>query len=409
MRATQTLCCVGGRLCADQGALSRFSLPAPLREACKTVPLLITPGFVDVHVHLRQPGFSYKETIETGTKAAARGGYVSVCAMPNIAPAPDCMENLSQELDIIKKDAVVPVYAYGAITKNRAGRGELSDIAGMAGSVIGYSDDGTGVQDKGLMREAMQEIKKTGRVLCAHCEDETLLQKGGCVHDGAYARAHHLVGISSASEWKQLARDLDLCAQTGVKYHACHISCRESVALVRQAKKGGLNVSCETAPHYLLLCQDDLMNDGRFKMNPPLRARDDRDALREGLIDGTIDIIATDHAPHGAQEKAGGLRDSLMGVVGLECAFMALYAGLCETEIIPLDIIVRTLTDAPRARFGIPDDGACAVFDLSAESRIDSRTFLSMGRATPFDGRSARGACIYTSIKGETVWASDNW
>ena len=370
---------------------------------------LIVPGLVDVHVHLREPGFFYKETIASGTRAAARGGYTTVCAMPNLNPAPDTMEHLQQQLDIIEKDAEVWVLPYGCITVGQKGRGELCDYAAMAPYVAGFSDDGKGVQDEATMREAMQRVKAVGGMIVAHCEDESLLN-GGYIHDGEYAKAHGHRGISSESEWKQVERDLRLAKETGCPYHVCHVSTKESVALIRKAKAEGVDVTCETGPHYLLLCDQDLQEDGRFKMNPPIRSAADRDALIEGLLDGTIDMIATDHAPHSAEEKARGLEKSAMGIVGIETAFAVLYTGLVKTGKVPLEVILRALTDNPRKRFGLPAmnllNGAedFAVFDLSTEYEIDPGQFASLGRATPFAGWKVQGQCIYTSVGGEAVW-----
>ncbi len=371
---------------------------------------MITPGFVDVHVHLREPGFSYKETIAAGSRAAAHGGYTTVCAMPNLNPAPDSPESLAEEQALIRRDACVHVLPYGCITMGQKGEGTLCDYAALAPQVVGFSDDGRGVQSESTMRAAMERIAATGSLLAAHCEQNDLL-RGGYIHDGAYCRAHGHRGIASESEWRQLERDLRLAKETGCRYHVCHVSCKESVALLRRAKAEGADVTCETAPHYLLLCDDDLQENGRFKMNPPLRAREDRDALIAGVLDGTIDMIATDHAPHSPAEKAGGLEHSVMGVVGLECAFAALYTGLVRTGILPLGQLLRLMTDAPRARFGLPpvtlrpgEDADLTVFDLTAAERIDPERFLSLGRATPFAGMEVYGRCELTLVGGKTVW-----
>lgn len=346
--------------------------------------MLFTPGLVDVHVHLREPGFSYKETIETGTAAAARGGFVAVCAMPNVLPAPDGNAGLSAQEARIREGARVRVYPYGTITKGGRGAGELADFAAMHGRVIAYSDDGNGVQSDETMRTAMVAIKHLDGMIAAHCED--------------------LRFPDAQSEWRQLARDLRLVRETGCRYHACHLSCKESVELMREAKREGLDVSCETAPHYLLLSQDDARDEGRFRMNPPLRTRGDREALLEAALDGTIDLIATDHAPHAAYEKDKGLHDGLNGIVGLETAFPALYTGLVESGKMPLERLLCMLCDAPRARFGIPEAGDMAVFDLQNEWTIESSAFASKGRSTPFDGMRAHGRCVTTVCGGEIVW-----
>ena len=364
----------------------------------------VFPGFADVHVHLREPGFSYKETIRTGTHAAAHGGYTDVCSMPNLDPVPDCAQTLAPQLDAIRKDAVVRVHPYGAITRGEKGE-TLADLAELAKDVVAFSDDGRGVQDEQRMEEAMREAKKYGKIIAAHCEDNSLL-RGGYIHDGAYARAHGHRGICSASEYAQIERDLRLAAKTGCSYHVCHISAKESVALIREAKRAGVDVTCETAPHYLLLTEDDLQEDGRFKMNPPLRERADRDALLEGLCDGTIDMIATDHAPHSAEEKGRGLEKSLMGIVGLETAFPLLYTELVLKNVIPLEKLIALLHDNPRKRFGVggsfPQN--CTVFDLSAQYTVDPDSFLSKGRATPFAGRTVRGKCMLTVCGGKIAY-----
>jgi len=369
----------------------------------------VFPGFVDVHVHLREPGFSYKETMVTGTRAAAHGGYTMVCAMPNLNPTPDTPAHLWEELTLIGRDAQVRVLPYASITMGQLGN-ELVDFAALSPYVAGFSDDGRGVQSESTMREAMRRAASVGGMIVAHCEQNDLLH-GGYIHDGAYARAHGHRGISSESEWRQIERDLKLAAETGCKYHVCHVSTRESVALIRRAKAEGVDVSCETAPHYLLLCDEDLQEDGRFKMNPPLRSRADQEALLEGVLDGAIDMIVTDHAPHSAEEKARGLEKSAMGIVGLECAFAELYTGLVRTGKVPLARLLQMMTDAPRARFGLPpmtfDPGQAAdltIFDLNAEWTVDPEQFLSLGRATPFAGDRVFGRCELTLAGGETVW-----
>ena len=384
-------------------------VPAAAPGFPKNAPFLL-PGFADVHVHLREPGFSYKETIATGTLAAAHGGYTAVCAMPNLNPAPDSPEHLQVQLDIIRRDARIAVHPYGTITKGEAGR-ELSDMEALAERVIAFSDDGHGVQDDDMMRAAMRRAGSLGRLIAAHCEDNRLL-RGGYIHDGAYARAHGHRGICSESEWGQVARDLALVRETGCGYHVCHISTKQSVALIREAKRQGLDVSCETAPHYLLLTEDDLREEGRFKMNPPVRERADREALLEGLADGTIDMIATDHAPHAAEEKAKGLAGSAMGIVGLEMAFPLLYTHLVKRQkLISLERLVELMSATPARRFGLPAEGLrpgaaadLALWDLDAEYGIDPDDFLSMGRATPFEGWRVSGACIETICRGKTVW-----
>ncbi len=365
----------------------------------------VFPGFCDVHVHLREPGFSYKETIATGTLAAARGGYTDVCPMPNLDPVPDCLENLERELSIIRRDAVVGAHPYGAITRGEKGE-TLADMEAMAPYVVGFSDDGRGVQDRERMRQAMLTAKALGKPIAAHCEDNALLH-GGYIHDGSYARRHGHLGICGESEWGQIDRDLELAAQTGCAYHVCHVSTRQSVELIRQAKKSGLDVTCETGPHYLTLCQDDLMEDGRFKMNPPLRDREDQEALLEGLRDGTIDIIATDHAPHSVEEKSRGLKGSLMGIVGLETAFPVLYTKLVKTGLVPLERILDALTEAPRRRFGLESRGDWCIWDLETPRAIDPEQFASLGRSTPFAGWKVYGQCLATIRGGTIVWQKD--
>ena len=370
--------------------------------------LHIFPGFADVHVHFREPGFSYKETIQTGSRAAARGGYCAVCAMPNLNPVPDSLETLRQQLDITARDACVQVIPYGAITASEKGE-VLSDMDAMAPYVCGFSDDGRGVQSDDMMRAAMKKARSLGKLICAHCEDNTLL-RGGYIHDGAYARLHGHRGICSESEWRQIARDLALVRETGCSYHVCHISTKESVALIREAKRSGLDVTCETGPHYLTLTDMDLQEDGRFKMNPPLRSAADRDALIEGLLDGTIDMIATDHAPHSAEEKSRGLEKSLMGVVGLETAFPVLYTRLVKTGVLPLEKLVALLHDNPCRRFGIQMNPAenFTAFDLNDSYTIRPAEFLSKGRSTPFEGEQVYGKCKMTIAGGKIAWLSSS-
>ncbi len=365
---------------------------------------LIFPGFCDVHVHLREPGFSYKETIKTGSLAAARGGYTEVFAMPNLNPVPDSVPHLNEELELINRDAVISVRPYGALTVGEKGR-EPADLEGMAPLAVAFSDDGKGVQDEGMMKEVMARCASLNKVLAAHCEDESLLH-GGYIHEGLYAAAHGHRGICSASEWKPIERDIKLAAETGVKYHVCHISTKESVKLIREAKASGVNVTCETAPHYLLLDENDLIEDGRFKMNPPLRSREDREALLEGLCDGTIDMIATDHAPHSAGEKARGLEKSPFGIVGIETAFPLVYTYLVKTGVITMDRLLELLVTNPRERFGIPlSNGDWSLWDMEAEYAIDPSEFLSMGRATPFAGRMAFGRNLMTAHNGSIVYS----
>ena len=363
---------------------------------------MIFPGFCDVHVHLRQPGFSYKETIKSGTQASAHGGYTTVFSMPNLKPVPDSAEHLKEQLDIIKKDAVINVLPYGAITVGQNGE-ELSDMEGMAKDVIAFSDDGRGVQSEEMMKEAMLRAKALGKIIVAHCEDNSLLH-GGYIHDGVYASKHSHRGICSESEWGPIKRDLELCKQTGCAYHVCHISCKESVELIRQAKAQGVNVTCETGPHYLILTDEDLKEDGRFKMNPPLRSKEDRQALIEGVLDGTIDMIATDHAPHSQEEKSRGLEKSAFGIVGIETAFQLLYTHLVKKNIISLERLVELLAVNPRKRFGIEYDNSFTVWDLNKKSVINPSDFLSMGKATPFEGEEVFGECELTVCNGKTAY-----
>lgn len=361
-----------------------------------------------MHVHFREPGYSYKETIATGTLAAVRGGYTAVCTMPNLDPVPDSPENLRPQLEAVHRDALIPVHPYGAITKGERGE-ELADLAGLLSPLIcGYSDDGRGVQSEEMMRRAMAEVKRLGmgKVLAAHCEDNALL-RGGYIHDGGYARAHGHRGICGESEWRQVERDLRLAAETGCPYHVCHVSTRESVGLIRRAKAAGVDVTCETAPHYLVLCDEDLREEGRFKMNPPLRSRADREALIEGLLDGTVDIIATDHAPHAAEEKSRGLEGSLMGVVGLETAFPVLYTRLVRPGILTAEQLSRLLSDNPRRRFSIPDDPGYAVFEAETPYVIDPETFASKGRSTPFAGDTVYGRWVLTCWNGNFFTRED--
>ena len=362
----------------------------------------VFPGFCDVHVHFRQPGFSYKETIKTGSFAAARGGYTAVCTMPNLKPVPDNLPHLKEQLSVIEKDARIAVLPYGAITVGELGE-ELADLEAMAPYVCAFSDDGKGVQSEDMMRRAMLRAKALGKVVAAHCEVNGLL-RGGYIHDGIYARLHGHAGICSESEWRQIERDVKLAKETGCAYHVCHISCRESVEIIRKAKAEGVDVSCETAPHYLLLADIDLKEDGWFKMNPPLRTKDDRNALIEGLSDGTIDMIATDHAPHSAEEKSKGLKGSAFGIVGLETAFPLLYTAFVKTGIISLEKLVQLMSDNPRKRFGITTDPGRTMWDLSAEYPIDPADFLSMGKATPFRGWFVCGINMKTVFNDKEIY-----
>ena len=364
----------------------------------------VFPGFCDVHVHFREPGFSYKETIKTGTLAAARGGYTAVCTMPNLDPVPDSKEHLARQLEIIERDAAINVFPYGAITVGEMGE-KLSDMDAMASNVIAFSDDGRGVQSEEMMIAAMEKAKSLGKLIVAHCEVNELL-RGGYIHDGVYAKAHGHRGISSESEWRQIERDCRLAKQTGCAYHVCHISTKESVDIIRRAKADGVNVSCETAPHYLLLDEHDLKEDGRWKMNPPLRSSEDREALIRGMIDGTIDCIATDHAPHSADEKSRGLEKSAFGIVGIETAFPLLYTGLVKTGVITLDRLLELICVNPRKRFNIPNNGF-SVWDLNSEYEIDPKEFISMGRATPFEGQIVFGKCMLTVCDNKTAFKAE--
>lgn len=362
----------------------------------------IFPAFCDVHVHLREPGFSYKETIKSGTMAAARGGYSDVCSMPNLNPVPDSAENLTIQTEPIKNGAVINVHPYASITVGQKGE-VLSDFEGMAKNSVAFSDDGRGVQSEELMREAMIKAKELGKIIVAHCEDNSLLH-GGYIHDGEYAKLHGHKGICSESEWKPIERDLKLAKEIGCKYHVCHISCKESVELIRKAKADGVDVTCETAPHYLVMNDMMIKEDGRFKMNPPIRSEEDRLALIEGLKDGTIDMIATDHAPHSAEEKSKGLDKSLMGVVGLETAFSVLYTKLVKTNVITLEKLIEVMSITPRKRFGIELGDDICVFDLNEEYVVDPEKFLSLGRATPFKDEKLFGVCKLTVANGKTVY-----
>ena len=362
----------------------------------------VFPGFCDVHVHFREPGFSYKETIASGAYASARGGYTAVCTMPNLNPVPDSVENLGQQLQLIEGGACIHVYPYGAITVGEKGE-TLADLAGMAPHVCGFSDDGRGVQNDAMMRAAMEKAKELGKMIVAHCEVNELL-RGGYIHDGEYAKAHGHRGICSESEWAQIERDLKLVEEIGCAYHVCHISTKESVELIRAAKARGVDVTCETGPHYLVMDDSFLQEEGRFKMNPPLRSKEDREALIRGIQDGTIDMIATDHAPHSAEEKSRGLEKSAFGVVGIETAFPVCYTYLVKTGIITMDRLLELLVWNPRKRFGLPLGQDFSLWDLGAEYEIDPAEFVSMGKATPFEGWRVNGKCLLTVCDGKIVY-----
>ncbi len=359
------------------------------------------PGFTDVHVHLREPGFSYKETIQSGTQAAARGGFTSLITMPNLKPVPDSLPHLQEQLDLIKRDARVQVLPLGAITREQKGQ-ELADLTDLAPHVAGFSDDGHGVQKDGIMEQAMVKAKALNQIIVAHCEDNSLLE-GGYIHKGDWAHAHGHQGIPSESEWKQVERDLMLVEKTGCRYHVCHVSTKETVDLIRKAKARGLDVSCETAPHYLVLDDSQLQDEGRFKMNPPIRSLEDQKALIAGLLDGTVDMIATDHAPHSAEEKAKGLKGSMNGVVGLETAFPVLYTGLVKTGIMPLETLLSAMIDKPNARYNIKPTGL-TLFDLNAEYEVNPEDFLTLGKASPFTGMKVFGKCLLTTAFDKTAY-----
>ena len=374
--------------------LSRFDAPE----------YVIFPGFCDVHVHFREPGFSYKETIETGSKASARGGYTAVCTMPNLNPVPDSAAHLEQQLELIRNNAVIHVYPYGAITVGQQGE-QLADLEAMVSDVIAFSDDGKGIQRGEMMRQAMLLAKKLDKIIVAHCEVNDLLN-GGYIHDGEYARLHGHKGICSASEYEQIDRDLRLAEEIGCKYHVCHISTKESVELIRRAKARGVDVTCETAPHYLVMNDMDLQEDGRFRMNPPIRSEEDRVALVQGICDGTIDMIATDHAPHSAEEKSKGLPGSAFGIVGIETAFPVMYTYLVKTGVITLEHLIKLLADNPRKRFNIPWGTDFSVWKLNEEVTIDPNEFISMGKATPFAGWKVFGQCQLTVCGGKVVYTN---
>ena len=381
---------------------SLFSVSRDIATRIDFSKYTVFPGFCDVHVHFREPGFSYKETVKSGSLAAAAGGYTSVCTMPNLSPVPDTVATLGEQLEIIARDALIDVTPYGSITRGPKGQA-LSDMADMAPFVVAYTDDGVDVRSDSLMRAAMEEAKRLGKMIVAHCE---IKYEGiGYIHEGEYARAHGHLGITSESEYLQVIRDLKLAEETGCAYHVCHVSTKESVAAIREAKKRGVNVTCETGPHYLLLDDSNLEEDGRFKMNPPLRAAADREALVEGLLDGTVDMIATDHAPHSAEEKGRGLAASAFGIVGLETAFPVLYTKLVKAGILPLEKLIDLLSGAPRRRFGLPlNKGDFTVWELDAPVTVDPDKFKSMGRATPFAGWQLFGKCVLTAHKGNIVF-----
>ena len=387
------------------------SVGTGLSADCNVIDLnncFIFPGFIDVHVHLREPGFSYKETIKTGSSAAARGGYTDICSMPNLRPVPDSVEHIMLEQEIIDRDAVINVHPYGSVTVNEEGK-ELSDMEGIARYAIAFSDDGRGIQNDDMMLEAMKKAKSLDKIIAAHCEINGLL-KDGYIHDGEYAKKHGHKGICSQSEWGQIKRDIELAKQSGCKYHVCHISTKESVELIREAKADGVDITCETGPHYLVFNDGMLLEEGRFKMNPPIRSEEDRQALIEGIKDKTIDMIATDHAPHSKEEKSQGLEKSLMGVVGLETAFPVLYTHLVKQNIITLERLIELMSTAPGRRFGIttgikegfPAD--LCVWKLDEKYIVNPEDFLSMGRATPFEGMEVFGKCVMTMVKGEIKW-----
>ena len=386
-------------------SFSAFSGATIPTDATVIYNTAILPGFCDVHVHFREPGFSYKETIKSGSLAAARGGYTSVLTMPNLNPTPDCPENLEKQLEIIRRDAVISVIPYGTITVGQRGE-ELADLDGMKNDVCGYSDDGRGVQSEDMMRRAMREAKKLGKPIVAHCEDNSLLF-GGYIHDGEYARAHGHRGISSASEYKQIERDIELVREIGTDYHVCHVSCKESVEAIRLAKRDGVNITCETGPHYILLDDSVLEEDARFKMNPPLRGVEDREEMLRGIIDGTVDMIATDHAPHSAEEKSRGLEKSAMGVVGLETCFPLLYTNLVKRGIISMEKLIELMSKNPRERFGIKTDVGYSVWALDEEYEIDPEDFVTMGRATPFKGARVFGKCLATIYEGKAAYVDE--
>ena len=369
---------------------------------------VVTYGLADVHVHLREPGYSAKETITTGTRASARGGVTTVCSMPNLQPAPDAPETIAIEQQMIDEQAVIEVLPFATISSHRAGR-ELADIEALRPLSVGYSDDGNGIQTEELMRKAMQRIAAVDGIIAAHCEDDSLLH-AGYIHDGEYARIHGHKGICSESEWGPIKRDVVMAEEEKCRYHVCHISTKESVEIIREAKKRCAHISCETAPHYLVLCDADLKEEGRFKMNPPLRAAEDRTALIEGIKDGTIEVIATDHAPHTAEEKSRGLKGSMMGIVGIETSFAICYTHLVRKGVITIEKLIALMSENPRRIFRlggamqVGERADIAVFDTTKPYRIDTAEFLSMGKATPFEGEEVYGRCMLTLFGGNVVW-----
>lgn len=401
-----------GNIVIDNGVIisvSGLDFQAEGFEVIDCTGLDAFPGFADVHVHLREPGFSYKETVKTGTMAAAHGGFTAVCPMPNLSPVPDSIENIKKELEAIEKDAVIAVYPYGAITVGEKGE-VLGDLEGIAPYAVAFSDDGKGVQDESMMEKAMKKAKALGKVIAAHCEDESLLH-GGKIHAGAYAEKHGIPGIVSESEWGPIKRDAVLAEKTGCAYHVCHISAKESVEIIRDAKARGVDITCETAPHYLAFCDEDLEDDGRFRMNPPIREKADRDALLQGIADGTVDMIATDHAPHSYEEKSKGIAGSLNGVVGLETSFAACYTYLVKTGVITLDRLIELMSTNPRKRFSlgggkiaVGDRADLTIFDLNAEYTVNPGEFLSMGKSSPFTGKKLFGKCCLTVFGDNIVW-----
>ena len=407
-RGVEDVAIVDGRI-AERGENIVVAEDDKVIDACG---LVVAPAFVDVHVHLREPGFGYKERIETGTMAAARGGYTTVCPMPNLNPVPDSVENLKVQQEIIDRDAKIEVLPYAAITVGRRGT-ELVDVEALHDKVCAFSDDGSGVQVDGMMERAMMEAVKYDALIAAHCEVEELL-KGGYIHDGDYARQHGHKGICSESEWAQVKRDIEIAERLGCRYHVCHISTKETVQLVREAKARGVKVTCETGPHYLIFTDMDLQEDARWKMNPPIRSAEDREALVEGIKDGTIDMIATDHAPHSIEEKSRGLKDSAMGIVGLETAFAALNTHLVRKGVITLEHLVKIMSENPRKVFRI--EGGIEVgqradvvlLDVNKEWRVDSEKFYSMGKITMFDGREMTGDVVMTLHRGEVVYDNKN-
>ena len=399
-RVTDNIICSDRITDSDMGVVSSFS---DLLPSSKSYIALL--GFCDVHVHLREPGFSYKETILSGSLASARGGYTAVCSMPNLKPVPDSVEHINEQIAIIERDAVIDVYPYASITVGQQGE-TLSDMDNLAPLCIGFSDDGRGVQTESLMEEAMIKAKKLGKIIVAHCEDNSLL-RGGYIHDGEYASKHGHRGICSKSEWGPIKRDIELLKKTGASYHVCHVSTKESVELIRQAKREGIDITCETAPHYLILDDSNLRESGRYKMNPPLRSSADREALIEGLLDGTIDMIATDHAPHSKAEKARGLRDSAFGIVGIECAFSAMYTRFVKTGILTLERLEELMAIAPRERFGLPlSDAGFTIWELDDAYYLDVNDFVSCGKATPFEDMELNGRNMLTYHRGKVVYKS---